>query len=215
MAGPIQFTRRILLVEDEQLTRALVANLLEQQGFEVRTSGSADEAATTALEFDPDALVVDISLGSGPTGIDLMHSLRADNPHLAFVVLSNYAAAPASIKNLQRVAYLQKKSVADPRVLISALESVLVSRGNSEEYPFSSPAQVAALNKNQLAVISMIADGLSNQEIALRRGTTVEATEQLISRIYKKMGLKRTSDRSLRVQASSIYLASLGTRVKI
>ncbi len=55
------FRRRLLLVEDEQLTRNLIASFLEHSGFHVASCGSASEAATLAHSFDPDVLVVDIS----------------------------------------------------------------------------------------------------------------------------------------------------------
>jgi DNA-binding NarL/FixJ family response regulator len=199
------FVRRILVVDDEQLTRTLIAGLLAGSNFEVNTCGSALEAMGLVESFDPDALIVDISLGTGPSGIDLVQALKHSKPHLSFMVLSNYAAAPASIKGLQNVAYLQKNAISESSILIEALNSILSNNTNESQYPFAIPEKVAGLTTQQLEVLSWISDGLSNQEIANRRNTTLESCEQMIGRIYKKLGLERNGSRSLRVQATAIY----------
>lgn len=213
MASPNQgFKRRLLLVEDEQLTQSLISNLLSQRGFEVEACGTASEAASLARVFDPDVMVVDISLGEGPTGIDLIHAMRNAYPHLAFVVLSNYAALPTSIRDLKETAYLRKKDVADPEMLVNAVEQVLRDVDASSTFPIMQSTVLSNLTKQQLDVLALVAAGLSNQEIAQRRGTTVQSTEQLIGRIYKALGLKRDRATSLRVQATSVYSSIVGNQ---
>lgn len=213
MASPNQgFKRRLLLVEDEQLTQSLISNLLSQRGFEVEACGNASEAATLARTFDPDVMVVDISLGEGPSGIDLIHAMRNAYPHLAFVVLSNFAALPTSIRDLKEIAYLRKRDVADPQMLVNAVEQVLRDVDASSTFPIAQSTALSSLTKQQLDVLALVAAGLSNQEIAQRRGTTIQSTEQLIGRIYKALGLKRDRARSLRVQATSMYSSIMGNQ---
>jgi DNA-binding NarL/FixJ family response regulator len=207
------FARRVLLVEDEQFTRALISSFLTQAGFEVMSCGTASEAVDLVDAFDPDAMVVDISLGDGPTGLDLIQALNNSQPHLAFVVLSNYGAAPAQIKTLPKVAFLQKRQVGDPNVLLEALDSMLADTDPSSSFPIALPSQVAHLTKQQLEVLEWLARGLSNKEIANRRGTTLQSTEQLIGRIYKTLGLARGDGNSMRVQATSMYSKLLGKSV--
>lgn len=207
-----QFQRRLLLVEDEQLTRSLISNLLSQRGFEVQTCGNATDAAALAANFDPDVMVVDISLGDGPTGLDLIRAMRNAYPHIAFVVLSNYAALPAALNDFHQVAYLRKRDVADPEMLITAVEQVLRDADPSNTFPIAQTTELSALTKTQLDVLALMTTGLSNQEIASRRGTTVESTEQLIGRIYRTLGLNRDGAKSLRVQATHIYASVMGAQ---
>ena len=204
------FRRCLLLVEDEQLTRNLIASFLEHSGFHVASCGSASEAATLAHSFDPDVLVVDISLGAGPTGIDLIHALRNSYPHLAFVVLSNYVALPDSIRDLQKIAYLGKRDISHPEMLVQAIEEVLRDVDPSETFPIAQHNELTSLTRQQREVLALIASGLSNQEIAKRRGTTLQSTEQLIGRIYKSLKLKRNVATSLRVQATMLYTSITG-----
>lgn len=205
-----RFTRRLLLVEDDQLTRGLLRNLLSQSGFEVAQCGIATEAAEIARVFDPDVMVVDISLGEGPTGIDLILAMRHAYPHIAFVVLSNFSALPSAAEQLRNVAYLRKRDLADPDMLIVAVEEVLRNSGSNELYRIQQSNALSSLTKKQIEVLAMIAGGLTNQEISQRRGTSIEAAEQLIGRIYKSLGLKRDSASSMRVQATSIFKSITG-----
>lgn len=206
-----RFTRRLLLVEDDQLTRGLVSNLLDHAGFEVHSCGSATEAAEMTREFDPDVMVVDISLGEGPTGIDLVQAMKNAYPHIAFVVLSNYAALPASFKEFRKVAYLRKRDVSNPEILIRAVEELLRDVDPGRSYPIEQDNELRHLTQQQKEVLALVAKGLSNKEIAHRRQTTVQSTEQLIGRIYKALGLKRDSARSMRVQATKIYNSLTGS----
>lgn len=201
----VGFTRRVLLVEDEQLTRALLQTLIAQSGFEVKSCGNAELASEIAETFDPDAMVVDISLGDGPTGLDLIAAMQAARPHLAFVVLSNYAATPAHFKILSKVAYLRKRDVSRPEVLIDALNGVLTDQDPSKTFPLRNIEALSKLTKQQTTVLSMIAQGLTNQEIASRRKTTIQSTEQLITRIYRTLELERSSAVSMRVSATMLY----------
>ena len=61
--------RRLLLVEDDHLTSALLEDLLVGRGFEVRVASSAVQAREALDEFDPDAALLDILLGDGPNGV--------------------------------------------------------------------------------------------------------------------------------------------------
>lgn len=207
--------RRVLLVEDELLTRTLLASLLESNGFVVKACGSAVEASKLVGTFDPDGMIVDISLGIGPTGIDLIHAIKSQRPIMAFVVLSNYSAPPTSVMSLGKVAYLHKKKVADPNLLIEALDSVMTGAKNLESFPFEIPETISGLTKSQYEVLSWLAEGISNLEIAERRRTTVQSVEQMLGRIYKKLGLRETGTGSLRVRASTLFTEHLGSKAII
>jgi DNA-binding CsgD family transcriptional regulator len=127
-------------------------------------------------------------------------------------VLSNYSVAPTSIKDLSNVAYLQKRNIGDLAMLLQALESVLTDHDPKELFPLIQANPLSSLTAGQIEVLSWLAAGLSNQEIANRRETTIQACEQLIRRIYDKLGLKREGGKSLRVQASGVYAATAGSK---
>lgn len=84
------FLRRILVVEDEGLMSALLLKVLEESGFQVRTAGDVLEARRLVDQFDPDAALLDIDLGDGPSGLDLAHALHVQYPHIALVFLTKH-----------------------------------------------------------------------------------------------------------------------------
>jgi PAS domain S-box-containing protein len=68
---------RVLIVEDNVYTRLLVNRLLKDT-YEVTTAANAEEAYAIATGQDFDVLLMDINLGEGPNGLDLMHEIRKD-----------------------------------------------------------------------------------------------------------------------------------------
>lgn len=68
---------RILLVEDHDLLRQLISTMLQKQAS-VETSISAEEAIRMAKARTFDALILDIRLGNGGSGLDVLKTLRQD-----------------------------------------------------------------------------------------------------------------------------------------
>lgn len=68
---------RILLVENHDLLRRIIADILSKQAH-VATSASADEAIEKARTQSFDLLILDISLGPEKDGIDVLNTLRRD-----------------------------------------------------------------------------------------------------------------------------------------
>ena len=61
---------KVLIVEDEALTRTLISKALESAMFDVIGSVNTPTLAMKLfLEFKPDVILLDVDLGSGPTGI--------------------------------------------------------------------------------------------------------------------------------------------------
>ena len=62
---------RVMVVEDDDFTRSTVVSALQIQGVDVICqTGSIGPAMKLAQELKPDAVVVDLDLGAGPTGMD-------------------------------------------------------------------------------------------------------------------------------------------------
>jgi CheY-like chemotaxis protein len=124
------WTRRVLVVEDQAALRMLVCELLQRHGFE--TAAAADAATATQLftEFDPDALLTDIDLGSRPSGAELAAMLSELAPHLAIVFLSSYprAAAGATAMGIAHAVFVSKQDLDSADALVSALEQALSTR---------------------------------------------------------------------------------------
>ena len=82
-----QSARRVLIVEDEPLIRMLVLSLLESGGFTAMGAGTASEAINALAGFDPDALLVDLDLGEGPGGVEVLTYAERTTPWVALLVV--------------------------------------------------------------------------------------------------------------------------------
>ena len=83
---------RVFIIDDTPILRELLTELIESwSGLTVcGVAGSVSEALALIPEADPHLALVDIGLGDGPTGIDLVQSLRITHPHIRCLMLTSY-----------------------------------------------------------------------------------------------------------------------------
>ncbi|MCB9660746.1 MAG: ATP-binding protein [Polyangiales bacterium] len=102
---------RILLVDDEDMVRSVVREVLVQAGFEVSVFGSSTDAAAHAAAYPGRyaAAVVDVVM-PGMTGNELVRALRTHSPQLPIVMMSglDHTAADAVRDAPERTVFLQK-----------------------------------------------------------------------------------------------------------
>ncbi len=203
--------RLVLVVEDEALTRSLIVEMLESAGFEVQACSSAVEALRECRYADPDAVITDIDLGPGPSGLDLVENLGRTYPHIAVLVLSNYPILRQHpVNTRKRLAYLDKREVGSSATVIDALEAVLRDEVEKRRVADDADAAVARLSRAQLDALRMMAEGLSNAEIAAQRGISKRAAESLIQRTISTLGISPDERLNPRVQAVRIYFQYTG-----
>ena len=79
----------VLVVEDECLLRELVVDVLSDAGLDVTGTGSAEEALALASAIGlPRAVVTDINLGAGMSGLDLADAMRARAPRVCIMFIT-------------------------------------------------------------------------------------------------------------------------------
>lgn len=191
MTEPI---RKILVVEDEPIVRGLLAAALHSAGFGAFTAADADEALAVFGEVDPDAMLIDIELGDGPTGLDLADGLLPQHPGLGVVFLTRLPDARfvnGTTPKLQpNIAWVRKQDVADPEQLSAILDQVLRGAAGPELRSDRDPSRpLAQLTNAQLEIIQLVAAGLGNEEIAELRGTSVRAVQSLLQRTFAVCGI--------------------------
>ncbi len=202
----------MLVVEDQGALRMLVCDLLEHHGFQTAAAADAAEATRLFAEFDPDALLTDIDLGTRPSGAELAAMLTALAPHLAVVFLSSYprAAAGATAMGVERAVFVPKQDLESPAALLDALERALSTHPAPTPPATGSTDSLGALTRHQLEVLAMIARGWSNERIAVETGGTVRAVERSVSRVFARLDVTRDPTVNARVAAAGLYLAAFG-----
>jgi DNA-binding NarL/FixJ family response regulator len=111
----------------------------------------------------------------------------------------------------QSQAYLRKSQLVDSKELVDAVNAVLKEEDVSAyRHDQAAERPLADLSKRQLVVLQLMAEGLSNAQIAEARGTTVRAVEGMISRIFQALDIDAQGSGNARIAASKAYLSAVG-----
>jgi len=127
----------ILIVDDEEDIRELVAGILSDEGHEARTAHDSDSALAAIADRVPRLVFLDIWLqGSRLDGLALLDQIKTIHPNLPVVMISGHGTIETAVSAIRRGAYdfIEKPFKADRLVLIAerALETSKLKREVSD-----------------------------------------------------------------------------------
>lgn len=205
-------TLRVVVADDHSLTLQGVSDSLLSHGMSVVGRGkTAAEAVELVKKHTPDALVTDLDFGPGPTGLDIAESLRARFPRLGIVVLSAYGDPRLHSESLVSapagVVYLIKQQVASTAQLAEAIRVAIDKAAKAEA------GELPAINltSGQIAVLRLVAKGLSNHAIAQELSVTEDSVSKTINRMLKRLGIAQDSGVNSRAALLHSYFDMIGT----
>lgn len=122
-------TKRILVVEDEQLTRQALVDELAGEGFEVLQAVNGEDGLNTALREHPDLVLLDIVMPK-MDGITVMSKLREDAwgkdvPIIMLTVLDSDDAILGKIVENKPAYYLIKKNELHAEEIVTKVKEKL------------------------------------------------------------------------------------------
>jgi DNA-binding NarL/FixJ family response regulator len=218
---------RIVLAEDQYLVREGLRRLLETRAeLEVAAvCGDLDSLLDAVAAEQPAVVVTDIRMppGSMDEGIQAATRLRATNPEIGVVVLSQYATPSYALALLkggsEGRAYLLKERVSDIEQLVAAIDAV--ADGGSVLDPKVVEALVAEnargdgsplneLTPRERDVLREMAEGKNNAAIGEALFLSERSVEKVIHSIFLKLGLRWETAVHKRVKAVVLYLAETG-----
>ncbi|NQW72863.1 MAG: response regulator transcription factor [Actinobacteria bacterium] len=204
------FRTKVLIVEDEEFTRTILADSLAGSGMTVRSAISVAEALDILLEFEPNAVVTDLHLGPGPDGVDLLERLNRDLPWIGQVVLTSHTSVQVALginrRIPERAVYLVKSRITS---LADVEEAIFdsITRTSAADSASPEPAEGRfELSASQGEILRLMSEGLSNAAIAARRETTLRSTESLVARTFATLGLSNDPNVNARVLAVRMWL---------
>ena len=127
----------ILVVDDEEDIRELVAGILSDEGHETRTAHDADSALAAIADRVPRLVFLDIWLqGSRLDGLALLDEIKVMHPNLPVVMISGHGNIETAVSAIRRGAYdfIEKPFKADRLILVAerALETSKLKREVSD-----------------------------------------------------------------------------------
>jgi DNA-binding NarL/FixJ family response regulator len=168
-------------------------------------AGSAEEALDVFARCQPQAAIIDLSLGS-TNGVDLIRQLHQDYPDTRLLVLSMHDEALYADRVLRAGGdgYIMKEE--DPEEVVHAIRDVLGGRiyvseqvmaGVKETPPSSGSAlksrPLAQLADAELEVLELLGEGKTNLEVARQLHLQPESVNTHCKHIMRKLDLKTSN----------------------
>lgn len=127
----------ILIVDDEDDIRLLIAGILEDEGYETREANDSAIALSQVGSRRPSLIILDIWLeGSDLDGMQLLEALQHDHPHVPIVMISGHGSIEMAVQAIRMGAYdfIEKPFKSDRLLVIvsRAIEAARLRRENEE-----------------------------------------------------------------------------------
>jgi len=204
VTGPI----RVVVADDQRVVREGLGTLLGLiTGIDVvGTAADGDEALALAIQLRPDVVLMDLRMPRCD-GIEATRRLREHDAGIKVLVLTTYADDRSVIDALRAGArgYLTKDAGAaeiraalervtrgqpaiDPAVQQHLLDAITASGPSQHAEP--APPFPAGLTAREAEVLSLIAQGLSNSEIASQLVLSETTVKSHINHLFAKTGVR-------------------------
>lgn len=199
---------RILVADDHFVVRAGLRALLERQGrFRVIAEASTgEEAISKAQENNPDIAILDVRM-PGVSGIEACRQIVQSVPGCKVIILTSYAEDELLFAAIQAGAsgYVLKR-IGDNELTLAVDR---VSRGEGMLDPSMTTAVFAQMRKageaqnaaafssltsQELIVLALVADGLTNRQIAMKMYLGEGTVRNYVSSILSKIGVSNRAE---------------------
>ena len=196
----------VFLLDDHEIVRRGVRDLLESEG-DIKVVGEASteaEAIGRVHALDPDVAILDVRLDEG-NGVVACREIRSLHPRTACLILTSFADDEALFQAIMAGAagYVLKQirssdlvdavrrvaagqNLLDPAVTARVLERV--RRGPEED------ELIARLSTQEREVLQLLAEGLTNRQIAARLYLAEKTIKNYVTSVLSKMGMARRTE---------------------
>jgi DNA-binding NarL/FixJ family response regulator len=195
--------RSVAIVEDNNDIRQALEQIIESSDdFTLAGSCTTGEEALEKLPLiNPCVVLMDIGLGDGMNGIEVVRELKASNPEILFMMCTIYEEDEKIFEALRAGAsgYILKKT--QPAKLLegitellqggapmsSQIASKVVAAFQNNSINTSVGASLDVLSKRENEILEMLSTGLLYKEISDKLSITTETVRKHVYHIYEKL----------------------------
>jgi two-component system, NarL family, response regulator DevR len=195
----------VFLVDDHEIVRRGMRNILETEADidVVGEAGTVASALARVAALRPDVAVLDVRLPDGD-GVSLCREIRSTLPDTACLMLTSYGDDQALLGAIMAGAagYVQKQAPAPE--LVSAIRAVAAGQSTLDAHAaerlmtrlrerVTAVDPLSALSDQEKRVLELIAEGLTNRQIAARMYLAEKTAKNYVSSVLTKLGMQRRS----------------------
>ena len=207
---------KLLIVEDDKILLTMMSGALTSEGFNVLAASDAQSAMQYFDKARPDVVILDIDLGAGPSGIDLANKMRQISGRIAIVFCTSFKdmrfIQGDYLKYPLHTVVLKKADVVNMEKFSNAINEAVELIRESDE---SGPDQLHEkyykdLTALEIELLTLIAGGHSNKQVAAEKGISLKSCENAIARLAKKLEIPAAEQSNQRVLLTRKYMELSG-----
>lgn len=196
---------KVFLLDDHEIVRRGLRNLLtaEDDIEVVGEAGTAASALARIPALEPDVAVLDVRLPDGD-GISVCREIRSRHPETACLMLTSYGDDQALLGAIMAGAagYVLKQTCGSD--LVGAVRTVAAGGKTLDDDStqrviariqerVTSVDPLSALSDQEKRVLELVAEGLTNRQIAERMFLAEKTAKNYVSSVLTKLGMQRRS----------------------
>ena len=207
---------KLLIVEDDKILLTMMSGALTSEGFNVLAASDAQSAMQYFDKARPDVVILDIDLGAGPSGIDLANKMRQISGRIAIVFCTSFKdmrfIQGDYLKYPLHTVVLKKADVVNMEKFSNAInEAIELIRESDESKPDNLHEKYYKdLTALEIELLTLIAGGHSNKQVAAEKGISLKSCENAIARLAKKLEIPAAEQSNQRVLLTRKYLELSG-----
>ncbi len=214
IAGKNKMPSRVLLIDDHPLMRRGIRQLLESSDdfLVIGEVGSGLEGVEWAVRELPDLIILDLNM-KGLSGLDTLKALRREDVDSRVVILTvsdarndiftliDAGADGYLLKDTDPLTLLEQiQDIASGKIVYSDVVKKIVSERQAGDDP------IYSLTSRELDVLTLVAKGLSNKQIANELFISEETVKVHIRNLLRKLNVHS------RLAATIVYLEHFGKK---
>ena len=189
---------KVLVADDHAIVRIGLKSVLDYEA-DIEVVGEAKngiEAVQEAERTQPDVIIMDLVMPR-MDGVSATREIHARFPDTKILILSTFGTSDGIAHALEEGASGAMMKTADDEKIVSAIRRI--ARGETYISPdirrqLEENPPVPKLSPRQTEVLTMIANGKSNKEIAAQLGIRIDSVEDIANALYAKLSVSNRAE---------------------